>query len=137
MPQYEPLIIWADHRLSDLQAGVQYLQHSWFGEQSPDPSSLTPSVLLTSVFSLFTLQALLILITGVGRKQLLQGIETVIASFLLLCLIGLVLGLPVGGLVQAQARLESMSSHFPAHSGCSRPCRGCLPGVQGSASAVW
>ena len=99
MPEYEPLIVWADNRLSDLQTGVQYLQHSWFGEQTPDPSSLTPSVLLTSVFSLFTLQALLILITGVGRKQLLQGIETVIASFLLLCLIGLVLGLPVGGLV--------------------------------------
>ena len=66
------------------------------GAAAPSEDQLTGSVLLTAASSLILAQAGLILITGVGRKQLLIGAETVLASFLLLCLILLVLSLPLG-----------------------------------------
>ena len=57
---------------------------------------LTRRVILSTAGIVILLQVGLILITGVGRKQLLIGAETLLASFLLLCLILLVLGLPLG-----------------------------------------
>ena len=87
---------WARSRLSDLHTGGQYLINLWSASDSVASDGLTSSVFVTTVSAAVLLQVLLILISGLGRKQLLQGLETVVASFLLVCLLILVLGLPIG-----------------------------------------
>ena len=96
MPHID-LPYWVHERLADLSTGVQYLTKQ-FSPKSVESGadSVTLSVILTTASTALLLQALVILVTGLGRKQLLQGLETIVASFLLVCLLGLVLGLPVG-----------------------------------------
>ena len=87
---------WARSRLSDLHTGGQYLTNLWSANGRVASDGLTSSVIVTTLSAGLLLQVLLSLITGLGRKQLLQGLETIVASFLLVCLLVLVLGLPVG-----------------------------------------
>ena len=94
MPHID-LPVWVQERFAELSTGVQYLTNRAKSVES-GADSVTLSVILTTASTALLLQALVILVTGLGRKQLLQGLETIVASFLLVCLLGLVLGLPVG-----------------------------------------
>ena len=78
--------------------------------QAVEYDRLTRSVVLSSIGAAVLLQLLLVLVTGLGRKPLLDALDTAVASFLLLCLVLLVLGLPLGASLCSGAQALSALS---------------------------
>ena len=102
-----PLTALIDRWLADLHTASEVFTQCFTSGNLSSTERLSSSVIISAVSAGVLLQVILILVTGVGRKQLLIGAETVIASCLLLCLLLLVLGLPLGELARPSCAMLS------------------------------
>lgn len=87
---------WLSERQGDLRQAQAFLASGWASRSFPNFGSVPSSVLWTSAGTILLGQLCFILVSGVGRKPLLQSVEAVLASALLLLLLGLVFSLPLG-----------------------------------------
>lgn len=107
---------------------AQILKTSVEQRSLPSASDLSPSLLLTSFAALLLPQVLFVLASKKGRKFVFDSLETVIASLLVLILLSIVLGLPIGTLslsaqltVQGHEPVSHASAQLPAELGDPSP----------------
>ena len=89
---------WLQHRADDLQLAYDLLLRALQSRSLPAAGQFSSSTVWTAAGTILALQAAVILVTGIGRKSLLQAADTVLATALLIALIALVLALPIGEL---------------------------------------
>lgn len=87
---------WAVLRAQELNQVWRFLTRAAESRSFPSDAPVSHSALWTAVCTLALGQVTVVLVTGVGRRQFVLGVQTVISSLLLLALIGVVLGLPIG-----------------------------------------
>ena len=78
-------------------AGVEQVLRRCYEQKSlPDTEDLAPGTLVTSLALITAPAVLAVLANRKGRKLILDAIETVLASILVILLLSIVMGLPVG-----------------------------------------
>ncbi|BDA45550.1 hypothetical protein COCOBI_07-3370 [Coccomyxa sp. Obi] len=87
---------WADERRNDLMDAWQVLQTSYDERRLPSSADLTFSTVLTSIGAVLLANLLVILASRKGRKLVFDTVETILAIVLVILLLSIVLGLPVG-----------------------------------------
>ncbi|CAL8470854.1 g10396 [Coccomyxa elongata] len=74
----------------------QVLQASYDDRRLPSSANLTLSTVLTSIGAVLLANLLVILASRKGRKLVFDTVETILAIVLVILLLSIVLGLPVG-----------------------------------------
>ena len=92
----DPLQRWLLLRLKDLTQAYDFVVEAAETRTIPTGRPLSRSAIWTALASLVLTPTLVVLTTGIGRKRFLQTAETILASILLVALIGIILGLPLG-----------------------------------------
>lgn len=87
---------WAVVRVQELDQAWRFLSRAVKHRSFPSDDQLSYSAVWTAFCTLILGQATIVLLTGVGRRHLVLGVQTIVALLLLLALMGVVLGLPVG-----------------------------------------
>ncbi|KAK9786793.1 hypothetical protein WJX73_010836 [Symbiochloris irregularis] len=87
---------WTVVRAQELTQVWRFLTRAAGSRSFPSDAPLSHSAVLTAFCALALGQFTVVLVTGIGRRQILLVLQTVIASLLLLALMGVVLGLPIG-----------------------------------------
>lgn len=87
---------WADERRNDLIDAWQVLQTSYDERRFPTRAEFSLSTVLTSFGAILLANLLVILASRKGRKLVFDTVETILAIVLVILLLSIVLGLPVG-----------------------------------------
>lgn len=94
---------------------LQTLRVSYEQQTLPDVAELAPSTVMTSLAVLCAPAVLAVLANRKGRKLMLDAIETILASILVVLLLCIVLGLPIGKALLHCMALLPCRALIPAH----------------------
>lgn len=83
-------------RLADLHSATSYARRIYQDRALPDSEDLSQGAILTSIGAILLFNVVLALLSARVRKAVLDTLETIVACILIVVLLGIVLGLPVG-----------------------------------------
>lgn len=83
-------------RATDLQTAQHMLYVSWKRKSFPRLHELSPGSIVTPLCTALVVQFLIILLNAKGRRRTCEIVEAVLATFLMICLLLAVIGMPIG-----------------------------------------
>jgi hypothetical protein len=92
----EQLALFQQQRVDDLQLAYKLAADAYATRTLPAFDEIPSHVLLTVAATLMLAQLLLLMLTRSGRKLVIETLDTMAATVLIILLVGIVLGLPVG-----------------------------------------
>ena len=83
-------------RATDLQTAQHVLYMSWKRKSFPQLHELSPGCIATPLCTALWVQFVIILLNPKGRRRTCEIVEAVLATFLMICLLLAVIGMPIG-----------------------------------------